>query len=104
MNQETLISEKLYDSYLGLAFPFNYGGSNVKAFSEDTYRSIDVLDIKKSIEVIEKGIKENLLKNYESIKQSRNLVIENIISSKEFLKLLTILKRIQIKNKGKGKY
>ena len=41
-------------------------------FSEDTYRSIDVLDIKKSIEVIEKGIKENLFeKNYESIKQSK---------------------------------
>ena len=48
-----LISEKLYDSYLGLAFPFYYGGSNVNSFfSEDTYRSIDVLDIKKSIELV----------------------------------------------------
>ena len=27
-----LISEKLYDSYLGLAFPFYYGGSNVNSF------------------------------------------------------------------------
>ena len=73
-----LISEKLYDSYLGLAFPFYYGGSNVNSFfSKDTYRFIDVLDVKKSIEVIEKGIKENLFeKNYELIKQSRNLVIE----------------------------
>lgn len=79
-----LISEKLYDSYLGLAFPFYYGGNNLNTFfSKDTYKFIDVLDIKKSIDIIEKGITENLFeKNYESIKQSRNLVIEkyNIFS------------------------
>lgn len=72
-----LISEKIHDAYLGLTFPFYYGGSNINTFfSKDAYKLIDVLDIKKSIETIERGIKEELFeKNYDLLKQSRNLVI-----------------------------
>lgn len=75
-----LVSEKLYDSYLGLSFPFYYGAPNLKNyFNKNSFKEIDILDTKHSIKVIEEGISSNLYeKNLEKLKISRDKVLNEL--------------------------
>lgn len=77
--KDYLISEKLYDSYLGLSYPFYYGAPNVnKYFPENSYTLIDIKDIKKSVEIIEEAIYSNIFeKNFEFILKSKDLVCKD---------------------------
>lgn len=59
-----LISEKLYDAYLGLSFPIYYGAPNInKYFDKDSFKAININDINGSIATIENTIKNNLFEN-----------------------------------------
>jgi len=59
-----LISEKLYDAYLGLSFPIYYGAPNInKYFDKDSLKAININDINGSIATIENTIKNNLFEN-----------------------------------------
>ena len=56
-----LISEKLYDSYLGLSFPIYYGAPNINNyFDKNSLETIDINDIAGSINTIENAIENNL--------------------------------------------
>tara|TARA_B100001250_G_scaffold410385_1_gene436735 strand:+ start:5601 stop:6374 length:774 start_codon:yes stop_codon:yes gene_type:complete len=75
-----IVSEKLYDSYLGLSFPFYSGATNVNDyFPEDSLLKIDINDYAKSIFSIEEAINKNVYEeNYDSIIKSKNIVCEEL--------------------------
>jgi hypothetical protein len=70
-------TEKLSDTYLGGAYPFYYGCSNIdRYFPENSYTQIDIYHIDESIEIIEKKINENIYDNsIEAIMKARNLIL-----------------------------
>ena len=95
-----IMSEKLYDSYLGLSMPIYSGSSNVnKYFSDKSLIKIDINNFEKSIEIIEKAFNENLYeKNYKYIVESKNKVCNEL---NLFYRLSVIAKEID-KNEEKG--
>ena len=76
-NQSTynVISEKLFDSFLGLSYPIYWGAPNVgDYFPKASFTSINIMDLKGSIEIIEKVIEENTWEtNFEAILQAKDL-------------------------------
>lgn len=72
------VSEKLCDSFLGEAFPFYYGCENVNDyFSRQSFISIDINDINKSLKIIDSSISNQVYeKNIEYIQESKNLVLD----------------------------
>ena len=56
-SRHNILSEKLYDSYLGLSFPFYWGAPNISEFFHpDSFEPIEILDWKGAIDTIEKNI------------------------------------------------
>ena len=70
-------SEKLADAYLGEAFPFYYGCTNISDyFEEDSYRAIDILKPDQAINIIEKSLLDNLANsNRPAVKKSKLKVL-----------------------------
>ena len=55
-----LVSEKLYDSYLGLSFPIYYGAPNINDYFDiNSLTMVNINDINGSISTIENVIKNN---------------------------------------------
>ena len=71
------VTEKLYDSFLGLSFPIYYGATNIsELFDKDSLITIDINDVSNSIRTIESVIKSNLYeKNFNKILQSKERVL-----------------------------
>ncbi len=76
-SKKNLISEKILDSYLGLSFPIYYGATNLSDyFDSNSFKNIDINDIKGSIKIIENIINDNYYeKNLPALQQSRNKVL-----------------------------
>tara|TARA_B100002019_G_C21274951_1_gene604972 strand:+ start:1172 stop:2200 length:1029 start_codon:yes stop_codon:yes gene_type:complete len=91
-SRNNLVSEKLYDSFLGLSFPFYYGASNLnKYFDNDSFKEIDILDTKYSIKTIEEGISSKLYENnLEKLKISREKVLNELNLFERISKLIDI--------------
>ncbi len=70
-------TEKLADCYLAEAFPFYYGCKNLdKYFPKESYKSIDIYNVEKTINTIEVAIKEDLYtKRLNVIKDAKNLLM-----------------------------
>lgn len=70
-------SEKLADAFLGNAFPFYYGCTNVgDFFSSNSYRAIDIHNPEQAIEIIDQAIADDLAGKFaDSIEQSKQLVL-----------------------------
>ena len=63
-SKHNLVSEKLYDAYLGLSFPIYYGAPNINEyFDKDSLKAININDVNGSIATIENTIKNNLFEN-----------------------------------------
>ena len=75
--KNNLISEKLFDSYLGLSYPIYYGAPNVgDYFPTKSFKSIDINNFQEAIKVIENLLDSNTYeKSIESLKEARNLVL-----------------------------
>jgi hypothetical protein len=59
-SRHNIISEKLYDSYLGLAFPIYWGAPNAgEYFSKESFYPIEIRNWKNSIDSIEKLLVNN---------------------------------------------
>ena len=93
-SRHNILSEKLYDSYLGLSFPFYWGAPNISEFFHpDSFEAIEILDWKWAIDTIEKNIssdrwmksKELLLESKERVLTAHNPFyrIINIINSSD---------------------
>ena len=72
------ISEKLYDAFLGEAFPFYYGCTNVSEyFSPQSISLIDINQIDESLRIIDSYISNQVYEErINCIKQSKELVLE----------------------------
>ena len=66
------------DAFLAGAYPFYYGDETIyEYFSKDALTMIDINDIKGSIEIIERGIAENLFeKRQQAIWEARSLWLD----------------------------
>ena len=73
------ISEKLYDCFLGEAFPFYYGCPNANTyFSKQSFMPIDINDIEYSLKIIESSISnQDYDKSLQYIQESKTLVLDN---------------------------
>ena len=72
-----LISEKLFDSYIGLSFPIYFGAPNTtEYFSKNSFATIDLNNFKDSVNTIKDVIQNNTYENnIENIYNSRDLVL-----------------------------
>lgn len=75
---EHWITEKLWDSYLGLSFPFYYGAPNINEyFSPDSFITIDIKDMEGSVQIMKRAIEnKEYEKSIEALKISRDLVLD----------------------------
>ena len=76
-SKNNLISEKLFDTFLGESFPIYYGAPNVgDYFHQDSFKSIDINNIEQSIKNIENLLKSDIyLENITQIRNSKNKVL-----------------------------
>jgi hypothetical protein len=72
------ITEKIYDSFLGGAYPIYWGAPNLKEFfSPKSFMDINILDFKGTIDKIEYVINNNFYDNHkEDIRIAKNLVLD----------------------------
>jgi Glycosyltransferase family 10 (fucosyltransferase) C-term len=72
-------TEKLSDAFLGGAYPFYFGCPNLSTyFPEDSFVFIDINNWNKSVELIEKAIKnQKYERSVEKIMKAKNLVLED---------------------------
>jgi len=78
-SRNNLVSEKLYDSFLGLSFPIYYGAPNIsELFDKDSLISININDVNNSIKLIESVLKSNLYqKNFNKLLKSKDQVLND---------------------------
>jgi glycosyl transferase family 10 (putative fucosyltransferase) len=71
-------TEKLADAYLGWAFPFYWGCTNIgEYFEAEAFRTIDPADPQRSIEVIETVIAEGMTaERVDAVERARRLVLD----------------------------
>jgi len=106
-------TEKLSDCYLAGSFPFYYGCKNINSyFPAEAYIEIDINEIERTIELIEKAISDNVYeKSQKYLAQSKNLVldkynifpmlsefVENNIDSKKNNKCFSLKPEIKFQN------
>ncbi len=67
-SRNNIVTEKLYDSFLGMAYPIYYGAPNIsKFFDPKSLTQIDIMDLYGSINEIEKVMKEDKWENSQSL-------------------------------------
>tara|TARA_B100001057_G_scaffold498998_1_gene607952 strand:+ start:559 stop:1569 length:1011 start_codon:yes stop_codon:yes gene_type:complete len=78
--QNYVISEKLYDSFLGLSYPFYSGAPNVyDYFPKNSLTTIDITDFKSSVDTIKDCLNKNTYdKNFQSILIAKNIVLNEL--------------------------
>jgi hypothetical protein len=76
-SRNNVITEKLYDSFLGLAYPIYYGAPNANEyFDSNSFSTIDIVDFKGSIKKIERILECNFYEQrLDAIIESKNLVL-----------------------------
>jgi hypothetical protein len=71
-SRNNIITEKLYDSFLGMAYPIYYGAPNInKFFDPKSMTQIDIMDLHGSIKKIEEVLKDD------KWEEKRSLLIES---------------------------
>ena len=75
--KNNLISEKLFDAFLGESFPMYYGAPNVSDyFPSNSYKPIDINNIDESIKTIENLIDSNTyFENIDELRDSKSKVL-----------------------------
>ncbi|MDC0857252.1 glycosyltransferase family 10, partial [Rickettsiales bacterium] len=74
-----VITEKLYDPFLGLAYPIYFGAPNIEQFfHKNSLTNINIFDFKSSVETIESVISSNLWEeNQQYLIESKNKVLDD---------------------------
>lgn len=92
------ITEKIYDSFLGNAFPIYWGAPNIdQFFSAKSFAAINILDFKESIKIIKDTLKSNL---YEIRQKELNISREAVLTKYNLFS--RIIKIAQSNNTSKG--
>lgn len=89
-SRSNTVTEKLYDSFLGLSFPIYYGASNIgDLFDKNSLIVIDINDIRSSIRTIEYVLNSNLYQeNFDKLIESKNKVLGEFNIFNRFSKLV----------------
>jgi hypothetical protein len=76
-SRNNIITEKLYDAFLGLSYPIYWGAPNASSyFPEDSFTTIDIVDVKGAIEKIEQLLSSDTYeKALPSILVSKKMVL-----------------------------
>jgi len=76
-SRHNIISEKIYDSYLGLAYPIYWGAPNLADyFPKESFSSIEILDWRNAIKTIEQiVIKDEWEQKLPALIESKNKVL-----------------------------
>lgn len=79
-SSHNVITEKLYDAFLGLAYPLYYGAPNVSDyFPRDSLTQICIRDLKGSIQKIEEAIESNFFEQrFNAIVEAKNTVCNEL--------------------------
>lgn len=79
-SRHNIISEKIYDSYLGLAYPIYWGAPNLSDyFPKDSFSSIEILDWRGAIRTIEELLSNDPWESkLPSLIKSKNIVITDL--------------------------
>jgi len=74
---KNIISEKIFDSYLGLSYPLYSGGSNLEDFfPKESFTKLDLNDFNGSIQKIEHILEnDSYNKKVKALKDARNIVL-----------------------------
>jgi hypothetical protein len=88
-SRHNIISEKIYDSYLGLAYPIYWGAPNLADyFPKESFSQIEILDWRNSIKTIERILlKDEWAKTLPALIQSKNIVTTDLNIFSRFSKL-----------------
>lgn len=75
-----LFTEKIYDAFLGLAYPIYWGASNLSEyFDPDSFQAINIRDINGSKEIISRLIDSDVSENRQShLLKSRDIVLNDL--------------------------
>ena len=89
-SRNNVITEKIYDAYLGDSFPIYWGAPNLSNyFSKNSYKSIDIYDLKGSINKIDQIITSNLWEEkLEYLKESKMKVLNEYNLFKRIVNLV----------------
>jgi hypothetical protein len=76
-SRHNIISEKIYDSYLGLAYPIYWGAPNLADyFPKESFSQIEILDWRNSIKTIERLLlKDDWNQKLPALIESKNKVL-----------------------------
>jgi hypothetical protein len=79
-SRHNIISEKIYDSYLGLAYPIYWGAPNLSDyFPEESFTPIEILDWRGAIKVIEDVlVKDEWEKKLPSLIKAKQIVTNDL--------------------------
>jgi hypothetical protein len=88
-SRHNIISEKIYDSYLGLAYPIYWGAPNLADyFPKESFSQIEILDWRNSIKTIERILlKDDWEQTLPALIQSKNIVTTDLNIFSRFSKL-----------------
>ncbi len=79
-NMDYVVSEKLFDSYLGLSFPIYFGGKkSIELLPENSLLQIDIDNFDESKKTIEKTFSDDFYNsNLENIIKTKNLICDDL--------------------------
>ncbi len=99
-----LMSEKLYDSYLGNSYPIYAGATNAEDyFPNKSLSKINLNDFNSSIETIKDCISNNYYeKNYDELIEARKVVLERFNLIKRIDRIVEQSLRVESKNNYKS--
>ena len=100
-SRDNIITEKIYDAYLGDSFPIYWGAPNIgNYFNPKSFETIDIWNLHGSIEKIKKIIFSNLWEERgESIQKSKLRVLDEYNIFKRIAKLAK--SKTQVKKRSK---
>ena len=101
-SRKNLISEKLFDSMLGLSLPIYYGAPNIfEYFDKNSLHTIDINDIDSSIETIENILKnDNYEEHLDNLIESKDKILKEFNFLNRIIKIIETNKDIKLNNQN----
>ena len=102
-NRHNVISEKLYDCYLGMAYPIYSGANNLNEyFPEKSFLNLDLNNFRKSLDSINDLLASNTYEeNVALLQNARNVVLDDFNFIKRIDNIVNENEEVEIENKYK---
>ena len=102
-NRHNSISEKLYDCYLGMAYPIYSGANNLNEyFPEKSFLNLDLNNFRKSLDSINDLLASNTYEeNVALLQNARNVVLDDFNFIKRIDNIVNENEEVEIENKYK---